>query len=60
MKVFDYMYQYRGEIERTVANLGRDEAWQYTRSLYANGFINLNEWNTLSEYSKDVKCEGVI
>ena len=54
------MYQYRGEIERTVANKGRDEAWQYTRSLYANGFINLNEWNTLSEYSKDVKCEGVI
>ena len=50
--MFNYMYQYRSEIERIIGNLGRDEAWQYVRSLYANGFISLPEWNTLSEYSK--------
>ena len=51
----NYMYQYRCEIERIVVNLDREQAWQYVRSLYANGFISLPEWNTLSEYSKEYK-----
>ena len=48
----DYIYQYRGEIERIIINRSRDEAWNYTVRLYNDGLINLPEWNRLSEYSK--------
>ena len=48
----DYMYQYRGDIERIVVNQDRLEAWQYVKGLYDTGLIDLIEWNTLSEYSK--------
>ena len=49
------MYQYRSEIERIATNIDRDEAWKYARSLYAKGFISLNEWKILSKYSKEYK-----
>ena len=48
----NYMYQYRGDIERIIKNLDRDKAWQYVKRLYDGGFIDLNEWNILSEYTK--------
>ena len=53
--MYSYMYQYRGDIERIIDNLDRDNAWQYVRSLYYKGLISLFEWNTLSEYSKEYK-----
>ena len=51
----DYMYQYRGEIERIIINQSRDEAWNYTVRLYNDGLVSLPEWNTLSEYSKEYR-----
>ena len=53
--MYDYIYQYRGNIERIIDNIDRDSAWQYTRNLYAEGLISLPEWNILSEYSKAYK-----
>ena len=53
--MYSYMYIYRGDVERIVDNLDRDNAWQYVRSLYYKGLISLPEWNTLSEYSKEYK-----
>ena len=53
--MYSYMCQSRGDIERIIDNLDRDNAWQYVRSLYYKGLISLPEWNTLSEYSKTYK-----
>ena len=53
--MYNYMYQYRGEVERIVTNLDRDKAWQYVRSLYHSGLVSLPEWNILSEYSKEYR-----
>ena len=53
--MYSYMYIYRGDVERIVDNLDRDNAWQYVRNLYYKGLVSLPEWNTLSEYSKEYK-----
>ena len=51
----DYMYQYRSNVERMVLNVGRDKAWSYVKGLYDSGLIDIKEWNTLSEYSKEYR-----
>lgn len=52
------MYQYKGEIERITANLGKDEVQKYVRDLYIKGFINLNEAKLLNAYNRE--CQGVV
>ena len=50
--MFDYMYQYRGEIKRLITNnrYNKRQAINHTQSLYNRGLIDLTEWNTLRDY----------
>ena len=53
--MYNYMYQYRGDIERIKENLGEEHAKSYCYELYSDGRINLVEWNTLVAYAKEYK-----
>lgn len=54
-----FMYQYRQEVERITDNLNKNEAWQYTTSLYRAGLINLIQWNNLNDHIKRIEKKGV-
>ena len=48
--MYDFMYQYRGDVERIIVNEGQDSAKTYCHKLSNTGLINCQEWNTLVEY----------
>ena len=58
--MYDYMYQYRGNVERIMENLGSISAWQYVEKLYHNGLIHIVEHNGLLEYIRKLKKRKVI
>ena len=48
--MYDFMYQYRGDTERIIVNVGQDSAKTYCHKLFNIGLVNLQEWNALVAY----------
>lgn len=51
----NYMYQFRGNIERIVENVNKKTAKDYVYTLYTSGLIHIVEYNTLLEYIGKLK-----
>ena len=48
--MYDYIYQYRGDLERIISNKGQEKAKMYCHKLFEIGKISSNEWNILVAY----------
>lgn len=58
----DYMYQYRGDLERIIVNVGQEKAKGYCHKLFTIGKIDCQEWNCLVAYINKLEKsrKGVI
>ena len=48
--MYDYMYQYRGDVERIITN-NKINVNVYITKLYRKGLIHANEYHTLIDYA---------
>jgi len=53
--MYNYMYQYRGEIECIIKNVGKEHAISHLHGLYHKGLVDIKEWGLLREYCESYR-----